>query len=235
MIRPFSKLYIYNRGFTLIELLVVIAIIGVLGSIVFAPFNEARKKGRDGKRVAELKSLQSELILFADDHDGCFPNSAQTMAPFNNNSIQTANNKYVSATFAIKIKSLNAAPILSDPLNAWTATSPYGFRSVGDPASCSMSGGLPSNNLYPYYQLMVELETKEVALIGDLDANYSTPAYGGTSPYNGLDITTHTREQDCPAGGVSGFDCPIDYEPFSPELCIDSTVGTWDCVYDIGG
>ena len=65
MIRPFSKLYIHNRGFTLIELLVVIAIIGVLGSIVFAPFNEARKKGRDGKRIAELKTLQSDLILLA--------------------------------------------------------------------------------------------------------------------------------------------------------------------------
>ena len=219
----------------MIELLVVIAIIGVLGSIVFAPFNEARKKGRDGKRIAELKTLQSDLILFADDHDGCFPDSAQTMSRFNNNSIQTANNKYVSATFATKIKSLNVGVSLLDPLNAWTAASPYGFRSVGDPTSCSMSGGLPSNNLYPYYQLMVELETKEVALVGDLDANYSTPAYGGISPYyNGLDVTTHTREQDC-ISTPSGFDCAIDYEPFSPELCIDSSVGVWDCTYDLGG
>ena len=40
------------KGFTLIELLVVISIIGVLGSTIYAPFNEARKKGRDAKRVS---------------------------------------------------------------------------------------------------------------------------------------------------------------------------------------
>ena len=215
MIRPFSKLYIYNRGFTLIELLVVIAIIGVLGSIVFAPFNEARKKGRDGKRVAELKSLQSELVLFADDHDGCFPNSAQTMAPFNNNSIQTANNKYVSATFAIKIKSLNAAAALSDAGNEWSAIAPYGFRSVGPPASCSMSGGLASNDLYPYYQLAVELETKASALTGDTDADYTGAVYG-----------------DAVANGGANF-VGLDMSLPALEACALTTVGTWECVFDI--
>ena len=197
-----------KRGFTLIELLVVIAIIGVLGSIVFAPFNEARKKGRDGKRVAELKSLQSILTLFSDDHDGCFPRSNSLAVA--GNSIEKDTNKYISQTFAAKIKSLNSNAAFNDVANAWTAAKPYGFRSVGDPASCSRSGGTASSNFYPFYQLAVELETSSVALAGDSDADFSTAAYGGVDPYKGIDMS-----------------------PAALEACASTVVGTWECVFDI--
>ena len=53
-----------DRGFTLIELLVVIAIIGLLSSIVLASLNGARKKGRDARRLADLKQLQVALELY---------------------------------------------------------------------------------------------------------------------------------------------------------------------------
>ena len=56
----------YKRGFTLIELLVVIAIIGLLASIVLASLNTARQKGRDAKRVADIKQLQLALELYYD-------------------------------------------------------------------------------------------------------------------------------------------------------------------------
>ena len=55
-----------NKGFTLIELLVVIAIIGILSSVVLASLNSARKKGRDARRVADLKQLQLALELSYD-------------------------------------------------------------------------------------------------------------------------------------------------------------------------
>ncbi len=55
-----------KRGFTLIELLVVIAIIGILSSIVLASLNSARKKGRDARRVADIKQLQLALELYYD-------------------------------------------------------------------------------------------------------------------------------------------------------------------------
>src|SRR3989344_202641 len=55
-----------TRGFTLIELLVVIAIIGILSSVVLASLNSARKKGRDARRVSDLKQLQLALELFYD-------------------------------------------------------------------------------------------------------------------------------------------------------------------------
>ena len=58
----------YKRGFTLIELLVVIAIIGILSSIVLASLNSARQKGRDARRVSDIKQLQLALELYYDSN-----------------------------------------------------------------------------------------------------------------------------------------------------------------------
>jgi prepilin-type N-terminal cleavage/methylation domain-containing protein len=54
------------KAFTLIELLVVIAIIGILSSVVLASMNSARKKGRDARRLQDVKSLQVALELSFD-------------------------------------------------------------------------------------------------------------------------------------------------------------------------
>jgi len=59
-------------GFTLIELLVVIAIIGILASIVLASLDSARKKGRDARRVADIKQIQLALELYY-DANGVYP------------------------------------------------------------------------------------------------------------------------------------------------------------------
>ncbi len=53
-----------TKGFTLIELLVVIAIIGLLSSVVLSSLNGARKKGRDARRMADLKQLQVAMELY---------------------------------------------------------------------------------------------------------------------------------------------------------------------------
>ncbi len=50
-------------GFTLIELLVVIAIIGLLASIILASLNSARAKGRDARRLADLKEIANVMAL----------------------------------------------------------------------------------------------------------------------------------------------------------------------------
>ena len=60
------------RGFTLIELLVVIAIIGILSSVVLASLNSARQKGRDAKRISDVKQLQLALELYY-DANGQYP------------------------------------------------------------------------------------------------------------------------------------------------------------------
>jgi prepilin-type N-terminal cleavage/methylation domain-containing protein len=61
-----------RRGFTLIELLVVIAIIGVLSSIVLASLDGSRKKGRDARRLSDLKQIQLALELYYDSNSA-FP------------------------------------------------------------------------------------------------------------------------------------------------------------------
>ena len=66
-----------SKGFTLIELLVVIAIIGILSSIVLASLNSARKKGRDARRVADVKQLQLALELYY-DANGQYPTALDT-------------------------------------------------------------------------------------------------------------------------------------------------------------
>ncbi len=64
-----------QKGFTLIELLVVIAIIGILSSVVLASMNTARKKARDARRQADLRSLQLALESYYDTNS-TYPTAA---------------------------------------------------------------------------------------------------------------------------------------------------------------
>jgi prepilin-type N-terminal cleavage/methylation domain-containing protein len=66
------------RGFTLIELLVVIAIIGILSSVVLASLNGARKKGRDARRVSDIKQMQLALEMYYDANSSEYPDSVCT-------------------------------------------------------------------------------------------------------------------------------------------------------------
>lgn len=69
------------RGFTLIELLVVIAIIGLLSTVIAAPITEARKKGRDAKKIADIRSITTAISIYADDHGGSYPGGIEDLVP----------------------------------------------------------------------------------------------------------------------------------------------------------
>ncbi len=69
-----------SRGFTLIELLVVIAIIGILSSVVLASLNSARQKGRDARRVSDMKQIALALELYYDAQAQTYPAAASTAA-----------------------------------------------------------------------------------------------------------------------------------------------------------
>ncbi len=70
-----------QRGFTLIELLVVIAIIGILSSIVLASLNGARKKGRDARRISDLKQIQLALEMSYDANGSEYPDALSSLSP----------------------------------------------------------------------------------------------------------------------------------------------------------
>ena len=69
------------RGFTLIELLVVIAIIGLLATIIAAPIQNARKKARDSKKIAEVKAVQLALDQYAEANAGQYPRGIGYLYP----------------------------------------------------------------------------------------------------------------------------------------------------------
>lgn len=69
------------RGFTLIELLVVIAIIGLLSTIIAAPIQSARKKARDAKKIAELKSTQLAIEQYAESNSAQYPRDLMALSP----------------------------------------------------------------------------------------------------------------------------------------------------------
>jgi len=53
-----------KAGFTLIEVLVVIFIIGLLASVVLVGLGTFRARGRDARRIADLRSMQIILELY---------------------------------------------------------------------------------------------------------------------------------------------------------------------------
>lgn len=53
-----------KKGFTLIEILIVISVIGILASIVLVNLGGFRSRGRDARRIADLRTMQNALELY---------------------------------------------------------------------------------------------------------------------------------------------------------------------------
>ncbi len=62
-----------RSGFTLIEILVVISIIGLLVAAGLASFTNSQKRARDTKRRADLKSIQTAMEQYYEDHSYAYP------------------------------------------------------------------------------------------------------------------------------------------------------------------
>jgi len=53
-----------KRGFTLVELLVTISVIGILSSIIYANLGGTGTAGRDAKRKADLRNIQTAIEAY---------------------------------------------------------------------------------------------------------------------------------------------------------------------------
>lgn len=53
-----------NRGFTLIEMLIVVAIIGILSALILVGLSSFRMRGRDARRIADVKQVQNALEIY---------------------------------------------------------------------------------------------------------------------------------------------------------------------------
>jgi len=145
-----------SRGFTLIELLVVIAIIGILSSVVLASLNTARKKGRDARRISDLKQIQLALELYYDSSDdGSYP--AGTMEDLEGE----LNPDYISV-------------IPEDP-----GSGDYEYLAI-DTGGASCTG----TEVCSSYVLRAELENSGGPLNNDIDGTVVSVACGDSSePY----------------------------------------------------
>jgi len=65
-LRPTTYRLPPNRGFTIIELLVVVGIIGIVTGIVMSSISNAKAKGRDAKRIADISVIQLALERYYD-------------------------------------------------------------------------------------------------------------------------------------------------------------------------
>jgi len=95
-----------NKGFTLIEILVVVAIIGILSSVILVGLNGARKQGRDARRIADLRQIQTGLELYFMSKSEYPPNSNWA----------TLKSNLIGAGIGI-------SNVPDDPINGWS----YGY------------------------------------------------------------------------------------------------------------
>lgn len=72
----------FLQGFTLIELLVVMSIIAILASIMYGPFQTARRRARDTQSIQDMRTLQNYLAIYADDHKGFYPASLRDLVVY---------------------------------------------------------------------------------------------------------------------------------------------------------
>jgi prepilin-type N-terminal cleavage/methylation domain-containing protein len=145
-----------NKGFTLIELLVVIAIIGLLSSIVLASLSGARSKSRDTKRVAEMRSIETALTLYALSNNGYIPLSAYnswSSVPKNpNGSINCANTGLVANNKNLFETLINAKALSQSPSDDTQSAQGYCHVYISDNnivagASYGENGNLISSGL----------------------------------------------------------------------------------------
>jgi len=53
-----------KKAFTLVELIVAVMILTILATVSFLFFKEHLGKSRDGKRLADIKTLESSIEIF---------------------------------------------------------------------------------------------------------------------------------------------------------------------------
>jgi len=121
----------HSKGFTLIELLIVIAIIGLLATLAIVSLTTAQKKGRDAKRLADLKTLQNGVEIYFREHSAYPITDATTNATWTD--FATTIQPYVSNM-----------PV--DPMNTDASGSVYTYASNDDGSEYVIAAKLENTN-----------------------------------------------------------------------------------------
>jgi len=106
-----NKMFQGRKGFTLIEVLIVIAIIGLLASVVLVGMGPFRARGRDARRIADLREVQNALELYY-TKDNSYPVGSAW---------GELQNRLISAVIGI-------SSVSNDPISGWN----YAYCKTGN-------------------------------------------------------------------------------------------------------
>ena len=72
---PHQRRRKHRRGYTFIELLIVLAIVGTLIAIAASLYQDVRYKAQVIRAVADISTLQKEILIYGVSNDGRLPNT----------------------------------------------------------------------------------------------------------------------------------------------------------------
>ncbi len=162
----------------MIELLVVIAIIALLSTIVITSLGSARAKGRDAKRVADIKSIQLALSLYYTDY-GMYPKNIYCPTTGGTGGCSGgAPNNGLSGTYL---------PVMpTDPNESGTCTQNQASCYKYVALTAAASPACNTLNIASRYHLAAKLEdSSNSAIKQDTDAPVQTIATTGYQPCTG--------------------------------------------------
>ncbi len=118
-----------KSGFTLVEVLIVISIIGLLASIILVGLGTFRSRGRDTRRIADIRATQNALELY-----------------YTKNSEYPADGSWEDVSNAVVGAGIGVTKIPKDPLTGRAGQDQYGYDASSDRQSYVVRAQLEDAN-----------------------------------------------------------------------------------------
>ena len=132
-----------KKGFTLIELLVVLLIIGLLATISVVALGTARAKGRDTRRLTDVKGIQNALELYFLDVNGYPAVGSATVL-----GTAASTGRFDTAGFGVSTGTGTPVYMVKVPANPTPNGAAYTYTSTAaDNVTACTSGACPSYTL----------------------------------------------------------------------------------------